>query len=113
MVEPHDPPDSTAGHAVEELLAWLLECEVEVEVILGEKTVPIEDLVRAREGHDLFLLSRDQPLRLVADGVEIGTGTAVEHQGRLGICIGHLRPIDEVAAELGGKLRDRDSSSPS
>ncbi len=109
MAEALDPLGSSAGDDFEELLAWLLEREVEVEVILGEKKVPIEDLVCAREGHDLFLLPRHEPLRLVAGGVEIGTGTAVEHQGRLGICIGHLRPIDEIAADLGGKLRDRNS----
>jgi len=46
MAEALDPLGSSAGDDFEELLAWLLEREVEVEVILGEKKVPNEILDR-------------------------------------------------------------------
>lgn len=88
-------------------LSRLLGAEVELEAILGEKRVPLGDLSQVDRGDDLLLLPKGEPVRIVAAGVEIGTGTAVEVDGRLALRVDELRPIEEWAAELGGVLRDR------
>lgn len=86
-------------------LVELLERELEVEAILGEKRVPLCDLSSTAVGHDLLLLPKGQPVRLVVGAIEIGEGTTVEVEGRLALRIDQLRPVEELAAELGGLLR--------
>ncbi len=98
--ELHTPKASAAD------LARLLDLEIELEAVLGEKRVPLGDLSGTSVGSDLLLLPRGEPVRLVAGNVEIGEGTAVEIEGRLALRIDRLRPIRELAAELGGFLRE-------
>ena len=88
-------------------LSRLLGIEVELEAVLGEKRVPLGDLSKIDRGQDLLLLPRGEPIRIVAAGVEIGWGTAVEVEGRLALRVDTLRPVEEFAAELGGALRER------
>ena len=88
-------------------LSRLLGIEVELEAVLGEKRVPLGDLSKVDRGQDLLLLPRGEPIRIVAAGVEIGWGTAVEVEGRLALRVDTLRPVEEFVAELGGALRER------
>ena len=97
-------------------LAALLAAEVEIEAVLGEKRVPLGDLSNLAVGGDLLLLARDRAIRLVAGGVEIGEGTAVEVGGRLALRVDRVRPFEEFVAELGGNIRallaSRDDAAP-
>jgi flagellar motor switch/type III secretory pathway protein FliN len=95
--------DSLPGRLEE--LAALLGREVAVEAVIGEKRVPLGDLARAAAGDDLLLLPRDVPVRLFAAAVLIGEGTAVEVAGRLALRIDRLRPLTEIAADVGRALR--------
>ena len=103
-----DPPRDAAKRADENArdLASLLGASVEIEAVLGEKRVPLGDISNAEIGADLLLLSRDRSIRLLAAGVEIGEGTAVEVEGRVALRVDRLRPVEEYVAELGGILRD-------
>jgi flagellar motor switch/type III secretory pathway protein FliN len=86
-------------------LGALLGRPVALSAILGEKSIPLGDLAAARPGADLLLLPRGEPVRLLADGIDIGEGTAVEVGGRLALRIDRLRPLPAIAAELGGAHR--------
>jgi flagellar motor switch/type III secretory pathway protein FliN len=81
-------------------LEELLSAEVEVEAVLGEKRVPLRDLAQLAEGGDLCL-------RLVAAGVEIGEGIAVEVDGRLALQVERVHPPETFLAQLGGEVRRR------
>jgi len=102
-----------AGSASLERLRSLLGREVEIRAVFGEKSVPLGDLAAALPGTDLLLLPRGGSIRLLADGIDIGEGTAVEIDGRLAVRIDRLRPLPEIAAELGGALRRGEDSEPS
>jgi len=88
-------------------LEELLSAEVEVEAVLGEKRVPLRDLAQLAEGGDLCLLPRSEPIRLVAAGVEIGEGIAVEVDGRLALQVERVHPPETFLAQLGGEVRRR------
>jgi len=95
------PARDTGGDTLARLRE-LLGRSIELRAVLGEKSVPLGDLAAARPGADLLLLPRGESLRLLADGIPIGEGTAVEIDGRLALRIDRLRPLDTIAAELGG-----------
>ena len=86
-------------------LERLLGVEVEVRAVIGEKRVPLGDLLAATPGADLLLLRRGDPIRLIAGEIDIGAGRAVEVAGRLALRVESLRPLEEIAADLGGRLR--------
>ena len=90
-----------AADATEHRLAELLDLPIRVRVLIGEREVPIPTLLDYDQGSLLELGVRaGDALRLEANGVLLGTGTAVTVEGRLALRLDEVRAPREVLPEF-------------
>ncbi len=92
---PHDPPPEGPDVPLPEPLA-IEAMPVRLTFDLGDRTLPLAELRQLQPGavFDLQRPLTDGPVMIRANGALLGTGTLVDIDGRIGVCVATLGKVE-------------------